>query len=112
MLLKRQLTILSLLVLGAALSITATVQSFRRPAAAENIFPTVEKMYTSFDTAAYILKEQDGYVAVFSSNPNQLVEITAIPVSTLASADRALLKNGITAKDRQALLRLLEDLNS
>lgn len=112
MILKRQLTILSLLVLGAILSVTATVQSFLHQNTAEKIFPTVEEMYTSFDTAAYILREQNGYVAVFSSNPDQLLEVTAIPVDTLGSTDRALLETGITATDRQALLRLLEDLNS
>ena len=112
MLLKRQLTILGLLVLGAAMCITATAQSFRRTMPPSEALPTVEEMYSSFDTAAYIVREQGGYVAVFSSNPSQLLEVTAIPVNTLPTADRALLSRGIAAKDRQALLTLLEDLNS
>lgn len=112
MLLKRQLTILSLLMVGALLCVTATMQSFLQREAAEKFLPAVEEKYSSFDTAAYILKEQDGYVAVFSSNTDQLLEMTAIPVSTLGRTDRALLESGITAADRQALLRLLEDLNS
>ena len=112
MLLKRQLTILGLLVLGAVLCITATAQSFRHTKPAAETLPAVENMYTSFDTAAYIVKEQGGYVAVFSSNPSQLLEVTSIPVSTLPKADRALLSQGIAAEDRKALLTLLEDLNS
>lgn len=112
MLLKRQLTIIGLLTLGAMLCVTATVQSFRRTMPMEEGLPAVEKKYTSFDTAAYIVREQNGYVAVFSSNPSQLLEVTAIPVGTLPKADRALLGRGIAAADRQALLTLLEDLNS
>ena len=112
MILKRSLTLLTLLLIAAALSVTATVQSFRRTRPVEKIFPTPEDQYTSYDSAAYILLEQNGYVAVFSSNPRQLLEITEIPVSTMTAADRAQLQAGITATDRYALLTLLEDLNS
>ena len=112
MLLKRQLLILTLLVIGAGLCMTATAMSFMGARYSEEIFPSVEEKYTSFQTAAYIVKEQGGYVAVFSSNPSQLLEVTSIPVSTLPKADRALLSQGIAAEDRKALLTLLEDLNS
>lgn len=112
MLLKRQLLILILLVIGAALSMTATAMSFMKVEAAEEIFPAVEEKYTSFETAAYIVKEQDGYVAVFSSNPSHLLEITNISVGSLPAGDRSLLHTGITAKNRRDLLMLLEDLNS
>lgn len=112
MLLKRQLLILTLLMIGAALSITATAMSFTRAGAAEEIFPAVEEKYTSFETAAYIVKEQNGYVAVFSSNPAQLLKITDISIGSLPAGDRSLLQTGITAKDRHDLLMLLEDLNS
>ena len=112
MLLKRQLLILTLLVIGAGLCMTATAMSFMEVKVTEEIFPAVEEKYTSFQTAAYIVKEHRGYVAVFSSNPSQLLEVTSIPVSTLPKADRALLSQGIAAEDRKALLTLLEDLNS
>ena len=112
MLLKRQLLILSLLVVGAALCITATAQSFMVHTAHGEILPTVEEKYTSFETAAYIVKEQDGYVAVFSSNPMRLLEITDISVGNLPAGDRNLLQTGITAGSRNELLMLLEDLNS
>jgi len=112
LLLKRKLTLLSLLVLSALMCMTATVQSFLLRAAAEKSFPPVEEKYTSFETAAYILKEQDGYVAVFSSNGSKLLEQTAIPVSSLRQADRTLLETGIAADSRETLLMLLEDFNS
>ena len=112
MLLKRQLMILTALVTAALMCMYATAQSFLRREAAEKILPAVEEKYTSFETAAYILKEQDGYVAVFSSNNRQLLEMTAIPVSSLRQADRALLEDGITADSHEALLLLLEDFNS
>jgi len=112
MLLKRQLIILTLLVIGAALAMTATALSFAGQPAAEEFFPAVEEKYTSFQTAAYIVKEHGGYVAVFSSNPSRLLEVTEIPVGTLPSGDRSLLHTGITAENRRELLMLLEDLNS
>lgn len=112
MLLKRKLTLISMLALSALLCVTATVQSFLLQSAAEKSFPMVEEKYTSFETAAYILKEQDGYVAVFSSNGSQLLEKTSIPVSTLRRADRYLLESGIAADSRETMLTLLEDFNS
>lgn len=112
MLLKRKLTLLFLLVIGALLCVTATVQSFTLCRPVEKSFPAVEEKYTSFETAAYILKERNGYVAVFSSNDSELVNITSIPVSSLRQTDRMLLQSGITADSRETLLKLLEDLNS
>ena len=112
LLLKRKLTLLSLLALSALMCVTATVQSFLLRAAAEKSFPAVEEKYTSFETAAYILKEHNGYVAVFSSNGSHLLEMTAIPVGTLREADRYLLESGIAADSRETMLMLLEDFNS
>jgi hypothetical protein len=87
MLMKRKLTLLSLLMLSALLCSAATMQSFRMQAAARKSFPSVEEKYTSYETAAYILKEENGYVAVFSSKDSRLLEMTTIPVSTLRKAD-------------------------
>lgn len=112
MLLKRKITLLTALVIAAVLCMYATAQSFLRREASEKILPVVEEKYTSYDTAAYILKEQDGYVAVFSSNGQQLIEKTGIPVRSLRQADQTLLESGITADSHEALLSLLEDLNS
>ncbi len=110
--LKRQITVLTLLVIAALMCMYATARSFILREAAEKILPVVEDKYTSFETAAYILKERNGYVAVFSSKDHQLLEMTAIPVSSLRKADRSLLEDGITADSEEALLQLLEDFNS
>ena len=112
MLMKRKLTLLSLLMLSALLCSAATMQSFRTQAAARKSFPSVEEKYTSYETAAYILKEENGYVAVFSPKDSRLLEVTSIPVHTLRKADRTLLETGIAADSRESLLKLLEDFNS
>lgn len=103
------------LVLAAGAAAGAAVHSFAavsQSAPAPLPPPQVAAQYRDFETAAYILKERDGYVAVFSSNSETPLQITGIPVAGLPSADRALLAEGITAADRSALLRLLEDLGS
>ena len=110
--LKRQFILLSALVVAAVTCMYATAQSFLRREAAEKIIPVVEEKYTSYDTAAYILKERDGYVAVFSSKNGRLLEVTSIPVSSLRQSDRALLASGIAADSEETLLTLLEDFNS
>lgn len=113
--LKWKLSVLTLLVLGAILSSGAAISSFAAAQArreAQIQLPDVGAQYTDYDSAAYILKEQDGYVAVFSSNSEKPLETTSIPVSGLRQADQALLKQGITAADRQAVLALLEDFGS
>lgn len=113
--LKWKLSVLGLLVLGAVLSAGAAISSFavaQSQREAQVQLPEVSQQYISYDTAAYILKESDGYVAVFSSNSETPPELTNIPVSGLRQADQALLKQGITAADRQAVLALLEDLGS
>jgi len=110
--LKRQITVLTALVIIAMLCMYATAQSFLRREAAEKILPVVEEKYTSYETAAYILKERNGYVAVFSSKTDQLLEMTSIPVGSLREGDQALLESGIAADSDEALLTLLEDFNS
>ena len=74
--------------------------------------PIVEQQYTDYPRAAYLLREQGGYVAVFTPDSPQPIEITGIPVSSLRSADRSLLSVGIAAADREDLLKLLEDFSS
>lgn len=112
--LKLKLSVLALLALGAVFSCAAAVNSFAlaRRAAPQVQPPVVAQKYTELDSAAYILKESDGYVAVFSGRPETVLEVTKIPVSSLRAGDRALLETGIAAADKQALLELLEDFGS
>ena len=107
-----KLGVLALLVIGAAASGTAAVRSFAAAEQAEPEPPQVEERFTDYDSAAYILKESGGYVAVFSSNDSRTVLVTDIPVSSLRQADQTLLRTGIAAADREAVLALLEDLGS
>ena len=107
-----KLGVLALLVIGAAASGTAAVRSFAAADRAEPEPPQVEERFTDYGSAAYILKESGGYVAVFSSNDSRTVLVTDVPVSSLRQADQTLLRTGIAAADREAVLALLEDLGS
>ena len=63
----------------------------------------------------YILKEKDGYVAVYyqtSINGISLKEVTPILVSNLRSEDQEKLKTGIKIESQQNLAQRLEDLGS
>ena len=111
--LKLKLSVLSVLTLCALLTSVAAIRSFslvKNQNAGQP--PPVAQQYTDYAGAEYVLKEADGYVAVFSARGQALVEKTNIPVKNLRAADRALLEAGITAADRQALLELLEDIGS
>lgn len=111
--LKLKLSILSVLALGALLTSTAAIRSFALVQQQRAVPPpAVDLQYTDYGSAAYILKESGGYVAVFSGSGQALVEKTDIPVSRLRAADRALLESGIAAADRETLLELLEDFGS
>ena len=62
---------------------------------------------------AYLLRAQDGYVAVCPARKTGAApERTGIELATLRAADRAMLRRGIPAADRRSLLLLLEDLGS
>lgn len=109
---KREITILSILIMLAIICATATAMSFVRVNAGNTVVPNVDEKYKSFDTAAYILKEHNGYVAVFSAKRSELLQVTNIPVNSLRNMDRLLLQTGITANTRAEVLSLLEDFNS
>lgn len=63
----------------------------------------------------YILKEKDGYVAVYYQNPINgitLKEVTPILISNLRAVDQEKLKTGIRIDSQQDLAQRLEDLGS
>ena len=64
------------------------------------------------DDEAYIIKERDGLVAVYSLPGGELAAETDISVSGLRAKDRALLAVGIEAENYNEVLLLLEDLGS
>lgn len=63
--------------------------------------------------SAYVLRTNGGYVAVYEAlSPDVPIEITDIAVSELREHDRELLRAGLGAEDREAVLMLLEDLKA
>lgn len=62
--------------------------------------------------ARYLLREKDGFVAVYENGNGRPIRVTAIETPLLRRADRAMLEKGIPAEDLSELLSLLEDLGS
>ena len=62
--------------------------------------------------AQYLLREKDGFIAVFRSGENRPERMTDIETALLRRADRAMLEKGIPAEDLGEVLSLLEDLGS
>ena len=75
-----------------------------------------KKSYISKNNVAYIVKEYNGAVAVFSkgllANNEQPIRVTEILTAGLPSKDRTMLKCGIEADNITELNELLEDLGS
>jgi len=62
---------------------------------------------------SYILRDYDGYVAIFVENEPKLpVTVTDIQVSTLRELDRKLLVTGMKVKGHEELVMILEDIGS
>lgn len=61
------------------------------------------------DESYYILKEYNNYVAVFHSNEDMPLYVSKTLVKDLPEADKLMLENGIRAKDKKILTRLIED---
>ena len=65
------------------------------------------------ESAEFFLRSSGGYVAVYTGQKEkEPVTVTAIEVSNLRGADRAMLEKGIPVSDKSELLELLEDLGS
>lgn len=102
-----------LLVLGAlaAHSASAAVESVRPAWEAALPREVYARLTEQAPEAAYLLRCRDGAVAVYEGeNRRTPVLIADIDVTLLRRADRAMLEKGIPAADREAVLRLLEDL--
>ncbi len=65
------------------------------------------------EAAEYFLRDRDGFVAVYRrARDRKPLRITAIELSGLRKADRAMVEEGIPVANRRELLQLLEDLGS
>ncbi len=62
----------------------------------------------------YILKEYNGFVAVFYNidNSEELKEITKTPISVLPENEQNLLKKGISVQGNKNLIKILQDYES
>lgn len=60
----------------------------------------------------YLLRDWQGYIAVFEGCGDTPTSLTDIETATLNDFDREKLRSGIPARDRTELLSLLEDLGS
>lgn len=60
----------------------------------------------------YLLRDWQGYIAVFEGRGDTPTSLTDIETATLNDFDREKLRNGIPARDRTELLSLLEDLGT
>jgi hypothetical protein len=101
---KRIYAILAALWVAAAVCVGATVRSFHR-----GVGIPADVTHRS----AYVLRANDDYVAVYEADaPGVPVEITDIPVRELREHDKKLMRAGLGAEDREALLMLLEDLKA
>lgn len=60
----------------------------------------------------YTLLEYDGKIGVYDSESLELVEILNVYVITLPDADKAMLKDGISANSVKELVSLIEDYTS
>ncbi len=60
----------------------------------------------------YLLRDWQGYIAVFEGRGDTPTSLTDIETATLNDFDREKLRSGIPARDRTELMSLLEDLGS
>ena len=97
-----------------AVSVITCAAAFRVGAEEKPEPQTVAAMsYSDDKTKQYCLREQDGFIAVFSyDDALEPLTVTDIEVCTLNDNDCAMLKNGINAENKAELISLLEDLGS
>ena len=103
--------LLGAIILLAAVSAWGAVKTVRR---AEDPIPT--EVYAGFcakrGRAQYLLRDEDGIVAVYRSGENRADRLTEIETAALRRSDRAMLRRGIPAENLGEVLLLLEDLGS
>ncbi|MBQ7473199.1 MAG: hypothetical protein IJS79_02475 [Oscillospiraceae bacterium] len=103
--------LLAAMAAAAAFSVRQAAATLRR---AEDLLP--KEVYAQFQAksgrAQYLLREENGQVAVFRNGENRPERVTGIETVVLRRADRAMLGKGIPAENIDEVLHLLEDLGS
>lgn len=102
---KLKALLLGVVVLGSCVT---AVFAFSGPITAEN-----EGSQIVAEDTKYVLREYEGYVAVFVENePSIPMTVTDISVSTLRKLDRETLQIGLKVKTHERLMMILEDFSS
>ena len=113
MLIKLKTALLLCLMSFAALSVCGAWRSLHRVGGPSLPEEVTARFVGREEDAAFFLKEQEGYVAVFAGRrEREPVRRTEIDASLLRDTDRLLLQSGIPVSDSTELLCLLEDLGS
>lgn len=100
----------TLCVLGASAMLMglAAVQTLQARPRTESL-PAAAELPASVPAPAYLVREKEGLVAVFTGDGKQLLRLTDTGVAALPAADRACLSEGIPVSDDLSLAMLLED---
>lgn len=102
---KLKALLLGVVVLGSCVT---AVFAFSGPITAEN-----EGSQIVAEDTKYVLREYEGYVAVFVENePSIPMTVTDVSVSTLRKLDRETLQIGLKVKTHERLMMILEDFSS
>lgn len=108
---KLRAVLLALVGLLAGLSVHAAAATVSRT---EDALP--KEIWAEYHAkgarAAYVVKAQDGLVAVYRSGARSAEKLTDIETAVLRRSDRAMLERGIPAENIGEVLQLLEDLGS
>lgn len=107
---------LALLLCLSAAAAFAGAEAWRGLRPAEIARPP-EELYAPFaargETAAYVLRESGGRVAVFErGRSREPMAVTPIELDCLRAVDQAMLRQGLPVENHRELLLLLEDLGS
>ncbi len=105
---------IALLAAMVTLAISTALGALRTIRRTDDRIP--EEVYALYQAksgrARYLLRERDGFVAVYQNGENRPFRMTGIETPLLRRADRAMLEKGIPAEDLGEVLSLLEDLGS
>ncbi|MCL2828313.1 MAG: hypothetical protein FWD99_06190 [Oscillospiraceae bacterium] len=72
----------------------------------------VDRLADIADHPGYVIRDLDGYIAVYFRGRGHPVYITGIPVANLRGVDRTSVEKGITVETRQEMIEILEDFGS
>lgn len=63
-------------------------------------------------TQHYIIREDNGYIAVFYRDSNILKEVTSTPIESLSDEDKKLFENGVEIDGEKNLIKYIESLET